>query len=405
MVAKSFEGFIENPEQDYDQYLIYFHYLMFYGYTDVLRKAITNNATIIDDSNDCMFEPECSLMTCELFLKLSDYYENEKFDRNGFKQFMTKNRPFKVDEIFIESFEKGFNSPLPEKAELVEILSKNVLEGLRLLEMLFVKYMYDKGFSTCFAKKIWDNIQALWCSKEGKKEKYVNFDKYFSISEASFGEQLEDIGSNYFGCNTKEVAATLWGSVFIYDFLKDVGLISANTHQDFLQLNNKAKSRFIVDNTGDLWIYDFVHTWTKPESIGEKEFEAEHSLFRKSYDLKHNDNEVFFMETEKELKELEEMGRMIIEANKEKAKAEKYSFYGYEDEDIEIYLGDDDDDESSDEFDDEDDDFDDDEYDDFDDEDEDEYDDFDDEDFDDDFDDDEDDYDDDEDDFDDDDED
>ena len=42
----------------------------------------------------------------------------------------------------------------------------------------------------------------------------------------------------------------------------------------------------ITNRLSNLWNYNFVHKWEKPDSISQSEFEAEHNIFKKSYDFK-----------------------------------------------------------------------------------------------------------------------
>jgi hypothetical protein len=74
--------------------------------------------------------------------------------------------------------------------------------------------------------------------------------------------------------------AVLWGIPYVYDFLLSKEIILPSVHKEVIKhvasLKPDARKAF----RNNLWEYDFVHRWTPPDSVSEKDFSAESEQFK-----------------------------------------------------------------------------------------------------------------------------
>jgi uncharacterized protein YchJ len=149
-------------------------------------------------------------------------------------------------------------------------------------------------------------------------DKKLNPDSYFSVKSNEFEKFLVEISGDIFLDNQSQMIAVLWGSVYIYDFLRSIGMISDETFDNFLYISRLLKGKVIGQYTPFLWRSNFVHVWEKPDCITNAEFVEEEKIFRKSFSF---DNLEFSKLKEEISEELEEIGGLadfIVEGGKAK---------------------------------------------------------------------------------------
>ena len=182
------------------------------------------------------------------------------------------------------------------------------------IQSLFLKEMSNKNFRFVLSGRLWDKMLIFW--EEQTKKKKQNPNEYFSIQTNEFELYLTSLSGDYFVDNRPEKIAILWGSVYVYDFLHSIGLINQSTYNDFKETSKILKGTVIGQNTSDLWNANFVHEWTKPESISEIEFEEEEKIFRKSFFLKPLQFSKLKSEISVELKTIGELSEYILRGSK-----------------------------------------------------------------------------------------
>ncbi|MEA3317080.1 MAG: hypothetical protein U9R54_03915 [Bacteroidota bacterium] len=89
-VEDSFSNFILNPIHDFDMYLISFRKLLFYGYTDILNKAITKNYKKVDTSDKLMGNSGQDLALSKFYLTLEEFHLNDDFCTKTFLSKLNK---------------------------------------------------------------------------------------------------------------------------------------------------------------------------------------------------------------------------------------------------------------------------------------------------------------------------
>jgi len=78
--------------------------------------------------------------------------------------------------------------------------------------------------------------------------------------------------------------AVAWGMIYVYDFLYKHEYISDKVYNNALEAIDGIKVEIIKGYANSLWEYDFVHTWGKPDSISDEEFNVEKELFDDSFE-------------------------------------------------------------------------------------------------------------------------
>lgn len=73
------------------------------------------------------------------------------------------------------------------------------------------------------------------------------------------------------------------GIPYIYDFLKETMIIGDTTYEKTLSHVDKVKKDVISGLEDELWMYDFVHRWERPDCISREAFEAESEAFVHSF--------------------------------------------------------------------------------------------------------------------------
>jgi len=200
------------------------------------------------------------------------------------------------------------------KETIVDNFIQNRSVFILTIQALFLKEMKNKNFHFVLSGRLWDKMRNFWEEQTKKKKQRPN--EYFSIRTDKFEQYLSTLSGDLFIDNSSEMIAILWGSVYIYDFLLSIDLISQATYNDFKETSKILKGKVIVQFTDDLWNSNFVHQWTKPESISEIEFREEEKIFQKSIFLEPQKFSILRSEISEELKKIGELSEYIIEYDK-----------------------------------------------------------------------------------------
>ena len=99
----------------------------------------------------------------------------------------------------------------------------------------------------------------------------------------------------------------------MYDFLRSAGLIDDQSYNSFMLANRVAKVLLIAHDLEEIWGCNFVHSWKKPDSIPQEEFDAEKQLFVKSYEVTDEEISDQLKAAKKELDGLGTFGKAIVQ--------------------------------------------------------------------------------------------
>jgi len=311
-VESSFCNFILYPTHDFDKYLISFRKLLFYGYTDILNVAITKNYKEVETSDKLIGNAGLDLALTKFYLTLEEFYLSDDFD---IKTFLIKLNKYDFDfnNDFLSAVETGMREQL-SKEDIENRFFNDRQNFIITLGIFFLKYMQERKISFAISGRIWDNILTFWAENNDKNK--CNPDDYFQVKVDELEKYLSSLSGDMFIDNKSEMIAVLWGSVYVYDFLKAIEIIKQNTFDNFIEITRILKGKVIGQFTSDLWNSNFVHLWEKPDSISTIEFLEEEKIFKKSILFKHQKFTRLRSEISEELANIGELSSHIIEGGK-----------------------------------------------------------------------------------------
>jgi len=310
-VKKSFTNFLNDPIHDYDKYLIAFKKLLFYQHPELLEQAITQNFKAVSESDNLIGYAEYDLAICKFYKSIQNIFNTHKqtFDKRRFTAEL-KEFNFDFEEKILSYYETGLLNPYLNADELKSLFLKNKEKSMFIIESYFLRDMHEKGFEFYLSGKIWEEMMKYW-HENNKKNKTT--DSNFKINEELFEKHLISFSGGMFIDNTSEMIAILWGSVYVYEFLAKIKVISEDAFNDFIEISRKIKGKIIGRFTADLWNSNFVHTWKKPECISEAEFLEEKKIFEKSLTFKYAEFDIIKDEISEELSNIGELSEYIVD--------------------------------------------------------------------------------------------
>ena len=312
----AFSNFIKNPIRDIDQYLICFRQLLFYEYTNILNIAIIQNFEEVDTSDAVMGGAGYDLALSKFYITLEELYQKNanstEFNRDEFSEILDEyNFDFTVK--FLSAVETGISKSV-SKEDVVNSFIRDRKNYVITLEMYFLKYMHTHKFSFALSGRLWDKLLEFW--EESNNIKQCKPNDYFFIHTNDFEKYLLRLSGDIFIDNKSEMIAVLWGSVYIYEFLKSIEIIDQKTFDEYIDVSRVLKGKVIGQYTSDLWNSNFVHVWEKPDSISSNEFNEEEKIFKKSLFFKHQKFTQLRSEISEELNKIGELSEFIINGGK-----------------------------------------------------------------------------------------
>lgn len=282
--AKAFyEDFKANPLVDVDKYLLVFRQALYYGLTDVVESFVTKNYAEILASDKVMPNTALDLAKAKLYLTFEEVYNNREnaIDKAWLTEQLSAYGFSPCDSIIVE-FEKAISQPWSDTSFFSSLTGLEQNLFLLNLELYFLQWMAKKGFPFYISGGIWGNLLECWSDANTKANTLADF---VVLNFKPYKSHIDDLLSCFFNDNTVEGAATLWGSVYIYDFLLEMGIITPDAHAKYCGCIQDVKSSFVGKSTFRLWAVNFVHKWEKPDSLSDEEFAVEQQIFEKSYSI------------------------------------------------------------------------------------------------------------------------
>ena len=320
-VDEAFALYVADPLQDYDLYLKVFKKILFYQRTELLSLATSENYEIVSESDEIM-SGGYEIAVAKLYMILQDLHDkgSKKLDRDDFRSKLNE-YGFEFGDDLLLWLADGLSKTQISADELNSLLRKDKVNFIVVLRGYFFQYMYERGFEFYLSGQIWDMMFEFW---EENNEKGKTFNSYFKVTTTSFRKYLFD-QKFMFTTDKPKIIATLWGSVYIYEFLHKLDIISTEMYEDFLKTSQKLKGSIIGRYTPDLWNSNFVHHWAKPDSVSEIEFREERNIFKKSISFIYEDFSLIKDKMADELSKIGEMSDYIIEGGESRIKQDDSS--------------------------------------------------------------------------------
>jgi hypothetical protein len=316
-IEKALANFMVEPDADFDYFLIVLRKILFYQHLQILDKVIVNGYKQVNESNKLMDYAAIDFAVWKFYLNLEERYSQSLatniFPREEFIESMVSFN-FNIDDKTQNAIEEGLYQVIPSAEVLKEKFKKDRDYCHIMIGGSFLMEMKRKNFSFVLSGHIWNKMLVYWTGNNKKKNAAP--DVFFSVNTNLFDKHLSQLSNIAFLDNTSEKLAALWGSVYVYDFLLSIGLISQSTYDNFIKTTRILKGKAIGQDSKDLWKSAFVQQWEKPDGISEAEFNAEKKIFEKSYLFTSFRFSDFEKEIEDELAAIGELADYIIEGGK-----------------------------------------------------------------------------------------
>ncbi len=311
-IGKGLSNFISNPGLAFHATLDKLLKLAFYQYTDLLDASVRK---CYDNIKGSQFEFNLFYLQHFIFnLELEKYFQGNRFDPEKFSDSLS---PY-FDEINaqdINGIQAGLFEEEKNLEELQELFNKDRTECVLLLKYYFMKEMAGRGMCFYLSAHLWNLYFKLWEEKKLPKKGKVNLKHYFRTAPNTYDDFIHGLSGGLMMDNTAEMMAAIWGGVFVYDFLVQRNLIDEKGTEDFYQTNKKIKGRLIAELYYDSWMYSFIHTWGKPDSVDSKEFEQEKAIFKKSHGLTDSQRDIGLAFPD-EMAEMGGLSKYILDAER-----------------------------------------------------------------------------------------
>ena len=191
-VDEAFSLFIENPLEDYDNYLKAYRTLLFYQHSQLLNRAIVENYYDVSESDDIV-GGAYDLALSKFYIILQEAFEDKKkgFDKVDFAAQLNK-YDLEFTDGLLSSFQKGLSQSWLSVEELNILFVEEWANSIVILRGYFLSYMHERDFEFYLSGHIWDKMLMLWI-EDNKNAK--TFDSFFRVTTASLDEYLEGFTS------------------------------------------------------------------------------------------------------------------------------------------------------------------------------------------------------------------
>ncbi|TES48949.1 hypothetical protein E2L07_17860 [Halalkalibacterium halodurans] len=289
-VREYFQAYIGNPSKAPEVFIHLFNKLLLYKQTDLAIEIAEAVWRKIAESPDLIYGAEGDFKEAIINQEFQEYYLSllsdsgnsdvkliqmkKKFEGlNVAPGFLDKSLPLALTALKrISEREAG---PVFEKKDWDTHLEAAPSDAVYQLSWAFAAYMlFGKKIPFTASLKIWrEFLKVLTVSKAGG----VSFDLNTSDFKQETGDLLTGIGTGETGF------MLLWGLPYIYDFLEQEQLIAQDVKQEALNTIQAGKNDAIKYYSSQLWRFNFVHVWEKPDCITEEEFTGEKAMFRETF--------------------------------------------------------------------------------------------------------------------------
>jgi SEC-C motif len=269
LVKDAFQQFVGNPDRDIDVYLPLLRLLALYGKGDWVEDICDKNYDIINGGS-YVGAPGLELAKYVMCHRLEvEYLKFKETGNFNSESYFNRLKRFQLDKF------KAKN-----KAELIDALIKPIADAQTLkkaydtdkhytkmlLANSFMRYAYEeKGMPFIVSGVIWELMSDYWHEDDVLKAPFhldeKSFDKYAMSLMGFF---------NHYFCNT---IAVVLGATYVYDFLKQIELITENEHKKAVKDIGKLSGA--IQNLGErLWKNGFFQSWQIADSVDLLQFQT-----------------------------------------------------------------------------------------------------------------------------------
>ncbi len=149
--------------------------------------------------------------------------------------------------------------------------------------LLFFKYMYEeKKVSFPAASIIWFEAIDILIKEDQEDESGDDFNDIFALNPKSYSDDIYN-KFGFLSTNTACAVGVAWGMSYFYDFLKKYDYISASVHNSAMTEILSVQTEISKARAKELWEYNYLHQWAKPDSVEEEDFIKEKEAFEYTF--------------------------------------------------------------------------------------------------------------------------
>lgn len=285
-VKRRLDSFLANPIKSIDEFVPLFNKLVFYGYSDLSLDISLYMYDKVKNAPGLIAGVESVSVFNKVIYgeKLQSIYNDSK-----------KNIPIHKNKVV--KYLKRYNydlstyinktvmvlSPKYEKMPNTNDFYKKRMDSLHIFMLMFCRYMLDfkkVNFATSF--DIWAAAFKSFKTIPTGRESEGNFNNAFRLNQTMYNNEISK-RTKLAPCLYTSAYAVAWGMAYMYDFLYKHKYISDMVYNEALEIINVIKTELINKDIQTLWEYSYVHTWEKPDSMTDEEFNYEKILFNNSF--------------------------------------------------------------------------------------------------------------------------
>lgn len=281
-------GFVEHPITAIDELLNVFDLLRFYGATDLAVSLAQKTCAVIKRSPKILSGAEYPLESALFANLISDVYaqlqRGEEVDWDSFLA-TAKTYAFTGGQPMIDEIRQHLTTDTPCDERFTQAFKNPETRANTLMGIVweFCRDMRDrKGVPFLCSEALWSMMINFLEEGRDTDDLLPSPAVYFQFAPADLEEFLVQMLSGFMSNQQHTAVAMLWGIPYIYDFLLARGMITEAVHRKVNDVVNRFKPDVIKGFNTTVWKYDFVHRWTRPDSVSEAEFQAEADQFRTS---------------------------------------------------------------------------------------------------------------------------
>jgi len=286
-LEKCVTDFGEMPIEGYDNMMQALRKMQVYGHIDLVDRLICEiyDTTVASDqlAEGASFDLALIKSHVELEKVYVKYKEKGEFEWDEYSETLPK-FGFETEDRFFKLCEMGLAQPFDKIEERVRAdFEQNRGICIELLEKAFMKYMLDeKDMPFALSALIWNYLYAYWEEMDRGAENPFDIDYYFDFEADSYKYFVKRYSGFIMDYRFLSVAI-LWGTCYVYDFLKRFNLIAGIEYEPIQTSIKEYKYDLIYENLRKLWHYSFVNDWKKSEMETDEEKQKISAIFDEYY--------------------------------------------------------------------------------------------------------------------------
>lgn len=309
------QPFVQDPATGFDLFIPLLNKIRFYNLNDVAFKLSHDMYQPIADSDRLISGAEDELVEAAFYYLIQEYYVSLKNgQRPSWDELTATLQQYGYDDYIVKTEFPRFQQNLANLATHNKRVAYNKTEWTeqsqeyhntyRDLFWSFAVYMLEqRDISFDISADIWFQFSKVLY----QKKTWSTFSFQLSSLESTVQKTLHP----FYSTEDDSAFSLVWGTPFIYDFLREHQLANDEAIRKSLQHIQAVKKQLMKRNREDLWRFTFVHEWGRPTIIPEEEFLKEREIFHQSFTAPPKRRTTPPLKTVKESDQLSLLGQLL----------------------------------------------------------------------------------------------